>query len=428
MISTRIRRQLENIDWDFSDPLPGTSKAIHWYPGTFPSELPSTLIQGLSTRDDLVFDPYGGIGTTGLEALRQERRAWVVEGNPVGCLVTYVSACMLLLKGVEHSLPTIITACLRSVLDQCNDKTLEIPRLVSDDHVIKEIDTLIEKLAKPSPSQLYKIFSGEPNWLSLAKWIEESTLNDLRKLIDALRSASLGHFGRLVGLVMISAVLRPASSQTQSWGHIADNVWPKVFTRKDFYKLCTLWLGRTDNIVARTDVASFTPDSIRFWLSFHSWQKKKLPKVRPDRPANVLVTSPPYAGAIDYTLAQRLSLYLLGYSEAEVKDLCSMEIGARRKRFLPSSRESWVSDMVHALSQQVGFLSDTASLAFVLPHKDAGREAGPSGIENYLATVACPKVMEVERSIRQGRTRQSWTSIKKEIIQIYGFAPSEGVE
>lgn len=421
MITARIRRQLENIDWDFSEHLPGTSKAIHWYPGTFPSEIPGTLIQALSVPDDLVFDPYGGIGTTALEALRQGRRAWLVEGNPIGCLVSYVSACMLLLKGVERSLPAIILACLRSVLAECSEEDSGVQRLVSDDHVVKNVNTLLKKLAKPSPAQLSKIFSRDPNWDSLAKWIEKSTLNDLRVLVESLRAAPLGHFGKLVGLVMVSAILRPASSQTQSWGHIADNVWPKTFERKDIYRLSNQWLGRTEKIVARTDVARVANDSARFWLSFHSWQKRKLPKVQPELTVDVLLTSPPYAGAIDYTLAQRLSLYLLGYSEEEVRDFCNMEIGARRKRFLPASQANWVSDMVHALSQQVAFLSGNASLAFVLPHKDAGREAGATGIENYLAGLECLKLMEVERSIRQGRARQSWTSIKKEIVQIYGF-------
>jgi hypothetical protein len=421
MIATRIRRQLENIDWDFSEHLPGTSKAIHWYPGTFPSELPGTLIQALSVQDDLVFDPYGGIGTTALEALRQGRRAWLVEGNPVGCLVSYVSACMLLLKGVEPSLPAIIVDCLRSMIADCNGENLTMQRLVQDDHVVKDVDIILKKMARPSPSQMAKEFSGEPNWESLGKWVEESTLRDLKKLFDALSSAKLGHFGKIVGIAMISAILRPSSSQTQSWGHIADNVWPKSFERKDIYKLCNQWLGRTENIVGRTDVISVSKDSPRFWLSFHSWQKRKLPKVKPDTVVNILLTSPPYAGAIDYTLAQRLSLYLIGYTEDEVKALCSMEIGARRKRFLPASQANWVSDMVHALSQQVTFLSPNASLAFVLPHKDAGREAGPTGIEEYLSGIECVKLMEVERSIRQGRARQSWTSIKKEIIQIYGF-------
>lgn len=421
MITSRIRRQLETIDWDFSDHVPGTSKAIHWYPGTFPSELPGTLIQALSSSDDLILDPYGGIGTTALEALRQGRRAWLVEGNPIGCLVSYVSAGMILLKGIEKSLPSIMLESLRSVISNCASDASEMQRLVTDDHIAKEVDALLKKIVLPTPVQFKKIFKNEPNWPSLEKWIEKDTLDDLREFYRAINSSNLGNFGKTVGMVMMSAILRPASSQTQSWGHIADNVWPKKFERKDIYKLCGNWLGRTENIISRTDVLKSSSDSTRFWLSFHSWQKGKLPKIQPDSLVDVLLTSPPYAGAIDYTLAQRLSLYLLGYSEDEVKNLCNMEIGARRKRFLPASQMNWVTDMVNALAQQTSFLSADASLAFVLPHKDAGRQAGPTGIEDYLTEISCSKLMEVERSIRQGRTRQSWTSIKKEIIQIYGF-------
>ncbi|MEE4670812.1 DNA methyltransferase [Pseudomonas alliivorans] len=421
MITTRIWRQLENIDWDFSEHLLGSSKAIHWYPGTFPSELPGTLIQALSVRDDLIFDPYGGIGTTALESLRQGRRAWLVEGNPVGCIISYVSAGLLLLKSVDPSLPAILVASLRSIIESNKSDNLTVQLRIKEDNFGKDIDKALAQLAQPTPKQLYKAFSCEPNWESLAKWVEPQTFNNLRKLHYSIVSTPLGDFGKLAGLVMISAILRPASSQTQSWGHIADNVLPKSYKPKDIYKLCNNWLSRTQNIIVKTQVASSPNDETRFWLSLHSWQKRKLPKIKPNIDVNVLLTSPPYAGAIDYTLAQRLSLYLLGHSEDDVKALCSMEIGARRKRFLPASQANWVSDMVHALSQQVAYLSSNASLAFVLPHKDAGREAGPAGIEGYLGTLECSKLMEIERSIRQGRARQSWTSIKKEIIQIYGF-------
>lgn len=98
MISDKTLRQLNSIDWDFIEPLHGTSKILHWYPGTFPSELPCSLIQGLSNIDDLVLDPYAGVGTTGLEALRLGRKVWLVENNPIGCLASYVGGCLLLIK------------------------------------------------------------------------------------------------------------------------------------------------------------------------------------------------------------------------------------------------------------------------------------------------------------------------------------------
>jgi RimJ/RimL family protein N-acetyltransferase len=296
-------------------------------------------------------------------------------------------------------------------------------RISTDEHIPESCDRFLEQVAVPSPTRFRKLHNREAHWQGLERWIESNTLADIKKLIDAIKVKSLGSFGQLLALTMISAVLRPASSQTQSWGHIADNVWPKEFERKDFYKLCLNWLSRTEGIIKKTGVQPFPNKdqcNIVFWLSSHSWQKGKLPKITPDISVDVLVTSPPYAGAIDYTLSQRLSLYLLGYSEDDVKNLCGLEIGARRKRFLAKSKDDWAQELVSALEQQNSYVSQNGLFAFVLPHKDAGREVGPLNIEEFLLNKGCSKIMEVERSIIQGRARQSWTSIKKEIVQIYG--------
>ncbi|MDR6742040.1 hypothetical protein J2X56_004068 [Herbaspirillum sp. 1173] len=424
MISARIKRQLETLDWDFSEHLQGTSKAIHWYPGTFPSEIPTTLIQALSVKGELVFDPYGGVGTTALEALRQGRKAWLVEANPVGCLIAYTACGLILLKSQEESIPSILFELLRTKITACINSS-EVPdRIATDEHIPKISDRFLTQTVEPSPARFLRAQNREINWKSLENWIARETITDIRKLTDTLNSKSLGSFGQLLALTMISAVLRPASSQTQSWGHIADNVWPKKFEKKDFYKLCLNWLSRTEGIIKKTVIDNHPGKSqsgIVFWLSSHCWQKGKKPRVSPSVPASVLITSPPYAGAIDYTLSQRLSLYLLGYTEEEVKKLCGLEIGARRKRFLATSKNDWANDLVEALEQQASYMSEDGSFAFVLPHKDSGREIGPSNIEEFLDSKNCPKIMEIERSIIQGRARQSWTSIKKEIIQIYSY-------
>lgn len=424
MINLRLKRQLETLDWDFVEHLPGTSKAIHWYPGTFPSDLPCTLIQALSKPDDLIFDPYGGIGTTALEALRLDRKAWLVEGNPVGCLASYVAGGLILIKSQNERNLSILFEMLREIISGCEEAANTAPYEVVDTTIKKEIDSALTKLMSPAPKAMNELFKSEPLWDALSSWIHADTASDFKKISDALEIDRLGFFGRLLGLVMISAVLRPGSSQTQSWGHIADNVWPKEFVKKNAFRLCLLWLRRTENALSRTEVLKISEKSSnakRFWVSMHSWtSQKKKPKIKPDCSANVLITSPPYAGAIDYTFAQRLSLYFFGFSEDHVKGFSQLETGARRKRFISDSMVAWASELVSSLSQQTEFMAETALISFVLPHKDAGRDIGPKRIEESLHESDWKKLIEIDRSIRQVRARQSWTSIKKETIQIYG--------
>jgi len=422
MIPARTKRQLEQLDWDFSEHLPGTSKTIHWYPGTFPADIPTTIIQALSKPNDLVLDPYGGVGTTALEAIRQARKAWLVESNPIGCLASYVSCGALLLKAIDGNLVPILINSLRSIIDSCATGQGTQSLIDTDSMIAQDMDRLLSRLVRPTPEAFDEVFSSAPAIGHLADWIEKETLRDIKTLLARLQESPIGPFGRLVGKAMLSAILRSASSQTQSWGHIADNVWPKSFERKDVFRSASLWLTRFETMVAKTQVVGIPKDhrdELRLWVSLHNWALPELPTTRPKFGSALMVTSPPYAGAIDYTLAQRLSLYLFGFVESDVNDLSKGEFGARRRRRQPHSLESWAEELADALSKQLLCMLPEAFSAFVLPHKDAGRDVGTLIMEDCLASLEWKKVIEVDRSIRQVRARQSWTSIKRETIHIF---------
>jgi site-specific DNA-methyltransferase (adenine-specific) len=55
------------------------SHSIH--PAVFPEEIPKRLIRMFSFWQETVLDPFAGVGTTGFEALRCERKAVCVEQN-----------------------------------------------------------------------------------------------------------------------------------------------------------------------------------------------------------------------------------------------------------------------------------------------------------------------------------------------------------
>jgi hypothetical protein len=138
-----------------------------------------------------------------------------------------------------------------------------------------------------------------------------------------------------------------------------------------------------------------------------------------DTESDLLLTSPPYADAIDYHLSQRLSLYLLGYNDEEIAMLVSAEIGARRKRFNSTSRDTWSSSIVKAIRVQASQVQDRGSICLILPHRDSGRSAGEDGVRSELETIGWHVVFERDRSIHQAHTRQSWTSIKQEKIIVF---------
>lgn len=423
MISDKTLRQLNSIDWDFIEPLHGTSKILHWYPGTFPSELPCSLIQGLSNANDLVLDPYAGVGTTGLEALRLGRKVWLVENNPIGCLASYVAGGLLLIKNHDQNLITPIFKKIKYLIQSVFSESTSELDFPIDYSLLNDIDDILEKLVNPNPNIfLNYLLKSDPNLENLKPWIENQSLDKITVIINQLYlNHRLSSFDRLLIITMLSAVLKSCSSQTQSWGHIADRVLPKEMIEKDVLLNCLKWLNKTEKNIKNTDVISDEKfDDCRLWVSHFNWGNDISSLETPPIPVDLLVTSPPYADAIDYTFAQRLSLYLIGYNDFQIKNISNVEIGARRKRSKTTSIINWANELSEALTIQKTFLSDKGLLSFVLPHKDAGRNIGVEAITNNLEADNYELVFEVDRAIRQLKTRQSWTSIKKEIVQIYG--------
>lgn len=423
MISAKIRRQLEQIDWDFDEGLPGTSRTIHWYPGTFPADIPATVIQALTKPGDMVFDPYGGSGTTALESVRQLRRVWAVDSNPIGSLISYVSCGSVLLAAIDRDLVAMLVASVRGLVLRIQGNAPMQHAFDIDDDIGSQIDAAICAVMRPHPRAVLSSYDRAPNYIELAKWIQNETLCDIRKLVETFSRAKIGDFGRLLFLTMLSAVLRPTSSQTQSWGHIADNVRPKLFERKDVFRLGLQWLSRFEGIISKTVIVPL-PRSLQnepwAWIANHNWSSALPSGSEPGVSCTLMMTSPPYAGAIDYTFAQRLSLYAIGFEETEIERLSRGEYGARRRRNRTASKETWAEELALALDQQLRYMDIHAFSAFVLPHKDEGRDVGTQILTECLESAEWEKLIEIDRSIRQVRARQSWTSIKKETIHIFG--------
>lgn len=421
MISKKVIRQLEQVDWDFSEHLPGTSKTAHWYPGTFPAELPTTLIQAFSKLDEAVFDPYGGTGTTGLEAIRQGRKALLAESNPIGCLAAYTAGGCLLLKALDSNLLESSFAQVRQALDRAAMRANVQLQLSAELSNFPNIEAALDKLISPTPKIFNSLFSKRMLRPALAEWFEKETLDEIKRLLAAVNDPQVSPFSSLIGKTMVSAILRASSSQTKSWGHIADNVRPREFVRKEPFRLASQWLGRFETMISRANVTPM-PHSVhetRLWVAMHRWSRTQSEIPAPRNSARLLITSPPYAGAIDYALAQRLSYYAFGLDEAELTSSWQSEFGARRKRNKPASQQAWADDLALALSSQLQYVSESAFAAFVLPHKDEGRDIATQVLEDTLGSAGWKKAIELDRSIRQVRARQSWTSIKRETIHLF---------
>ena len=422
MIPHDIRRELLNVDWNFPTRFDGAFRSQHWYPGTFPTELPGTLIQALSVPNDLVFDPYGGVGTTATEALRLGRRAWHVELNRAATLAAYVSGCFVMLERLRPDLARSLIFTLHALI--VNLEGGQLFHRDATDRAAEDIDDILYPMIYPSPRDFLNqlLLRDVPNREMLERWYHRKTLDQIVRFLEMLRSCDTAMV-TLLGIMCLSACLRPLSSQTRSWGHISDNVFPKSRDEKDTPRGLKRWLSHFDGNLQRTDVSStqsrIDGTATQFFVSLYDWLDVCPITDYKDGKVSLLITSPPYGGAIDYILSQRLSYYLFGASDAELLTTQRVEIGARRKRSRSSARDDWASDLSVALERQIGFVKEEGTIVIVLPHKSEGRTNGSQVIDETLSSRLWGKELSIDRSIHTMRTRQAWTSIKQETVNVY---------
>ncbi len=401
-------RTLRAIDWDFAVPRAGYVGPPHWYPGTFVPALSDALIEALTPPGGLVFDPYGGIGTTAWSALRSGRSSQVCDINPVAVLTAYATTSLISLARIAPGRANAVLGELGRTLGRTDD--LFGKAGIGE---VSQFDHSALTNSSPAPEQLLStVVAGPPNWAALQHWIAPETLMELEQIMSAI-GGSENAYVRLLGMCMISAIARNVNSQHASWGHIADNVRPREMKTQSVHAASTRWLKKTKAFLMQPMVETGMTSPATAQVQQRDWSR---PGASGPGTADLLLTSPPYADAIDYTLAQRLSLYLMGYDEEGILALVSGEIGARRKRFKSVSRTQWSEQLCSAMVEQLTWLKPDAAVCLILPHRDSGRSAGEDDLKAVLQENGWKMFFEQDRSIHQAFTRQSWTSIKRETI------------
>ncbi len=317
----RISRTLARVDWNF----PGSSTpqrtvhSFHWFPGNFIPQIPAYLIQLLSAPGDIVLDPFCGSGTTGVEAIQLGRRAWLSDINRASIQVTHGK----------------IAA-------------------VTNPNLHKDLQTLLSKLVWESILRSDQLgCNNEGSHPELGAWFHEETLAQLRyvwKIIelsthDALRAVLEMIFS---DTLFACASINGARTSTgrrrrHHWGWIADNVRP---ARPSLHNAIRLFRDRVLHAVEMLETQQGNP-----YLGPVTIRREDARNLSvPDSSVDLVVTSPPYLGMIDYALANRLTYFWMGWSLKEDRD---MEIGARYRRGRQQAEAEYLESMSAASHQIV---------------------------------------------------------------------------
>jgi len=321
---------LKKVNWNFYQKAtffpyeiaPFNCIKYHWFPSTFVPEIPFTLIEVLTLSNAVVYDPFGGIGTTYFQALLLNRRPLATEICKVA---------------IEY---------MRSLFILFNPET-NFDRLKEN----------VEKLLKDfSPHKDYA--SNVPKDVlidRLKPWYSPKTLNQISFLFIKKVSRS-DKATKAAMQISISAILKTVSSQDRGWGCIADNVLPKQKQVKDkeVLSLFTKHMNRLCKDVSE-HLKYVMPDYDQLYKELSERQTvfhedvKKCEGIL-DNSVDLVVTSPPYPNMTDYVTSQRLSYYFLGFDLTDknsLKDL-DLEIGARNRRSRKDSIARYCDDMQRA--------------------------------------------------------------------------------
>ncbi len=388
---------LTRVNWEF----PGSSargrgpiqlfdaRQVHWYPATFIPEIPYTLIQALTSPGDLVLDPFAGLGTTLWQAELLGRQGYALELNAVAVTVMQSIWNAIAAPSQSGILKTVGDAMSRS----------------------------IGQSGEPPPESLRP-------WFSAGTWEE---LSEVRHAYDSLRDDAAAQ-----GLLFLatSSLLRVLSEQRRGWGCVADNMKPRAadIANAPPREVVSKIVQRS-GVISR-QLATFA-DVLRSRgreLPNESWNRivqgdaRGIASVMPAETFQLVVTSPPYPGMMDYATSQRLSYYWL---ELDPEVALSEELGARRRRARRDSLERYTADIALALDATVALLKPGGYLCLILP-MFAAKSADPreDALQAVLDGLKGKKLDVVwmgQRNLPTGRRQlnQGWATLESERIVIY---------
>jgi DNA modification methylase len=288
--------RLKGIDWGFaSEDTRYLTHPIHRYSSKFPPQVASRLIEELTSPGELVLDNFVGSGTTLVEANLLKRHSVGVDLNPVACLVSATK--------------------VRPIHDPALERAIEGIVSVAGGRIarLKGQDTL-NRSSTPEPPV-------EKIGAKTSRWFFESDLRDLTSIRDAISGVDDISIRRLA-LVSLSEILRRCSKAHSAYANLMvdKKARPKGHALNLFVRQLVSNRDRIKELNRKFNVG-FEPDIIR-------GDARNLRALRDER-FHLVISHPPYIGAVPYAEFLALSLLWLGH---DPRELDGKLIGGRRQR------------------------------------------------------------------------------------------------
>jgi len=264
------------------------SHDVHAFAAKFPPQLPRAFIRGLTAPGDVVLDPMMGSGTTIVEALLEGRRGIGLDIDPLALRVSQAK-----------------TIPMRA--DDLRDLGLKVISHAQDLLANNSIERLIQKFDSRT-----KAF--------IDYWFYPNTQRELAALVLAMQTVEVSLVRRFLELTFSSIIVTKSGgvSRARDLAHSRPHL-DKEKNPKNALEQFSLRLQKNIKSMAYLDikgaiVAPLPGDA-------------RLMPLR-NGVIDLIVTSPPYANAIDYMRAHKFPLVWLGESVVNLTQLRARYIGS----------------------------------------------------------------------------------------------------
>lgn len=323
----KIFSNLRKIDWSFTkDDTTFLTHDLHPYPAKFIPQIPGNLIAQLSSRGDLVLDPFGGSGTTALEAIRLGRRAISVDVNPIGTLIGKVKT---------NNIDTDSISDLQALRYSLTNRIANLSK--NPELLCKEYENYIPAI---------------PN---IDKWFPLTSRGELA-LIRARIETIISDSARNIAQLAFSRIILRASFQDSETRYSSK---PREILVGDTLKRYLTSLDEVISSVIKTQPV------LRYGLAeFITADARDVVDIVGKGKVDLIVTSPPYGNAMDYHLYHRFRLLWLGYNPVQ---LAKKEIGSHlRHQKEKTGFDSYLSEITQSLTSFYATLKEGRYIALVL--------------------------------------------------------------
>jgi len=367
--SCRVAEGLRQIDWAFTaDDTSYLTHDVHPYPAKFVPQIPGNLIARLSLRGELVLDPFGGSGTTALEAVRLGRRAVSIDANPLAALIGQV-------------------------------KTTRIDKAaITDLHAIRTSLKAHLTILPADPSWTVKKYAQYiPDIPNRDKWFPDSSCGELALIRSCMEHTESPAAKNIALLAMSRTVLKVSFQDSETRYASRPREIPVGETIRKY-------LVELDAVADR--VIKTIPELRYGVVQFLTADARHLDGTQmSDESVDLVVTSPPYGNAFDYHLYHRFRLLWLGHSP---KSLADVEIGSHlRHQRSADGFEAYLSDMRPCIAAIVRLLKPGRYAALVIGDAiyDGKTYQGAESVAELGEAAGLEKVCIISRPIH--RTKRS---------------------